>query len=687
MLNFFEKRITERFQGVGFQAGTGWARVPVPPAVADKDKPVGRTRRFRRVATRVARWAGVALITTQPAWSDAMELLDHRDGMLRLGVPYSPASQIQRDREQAEAEARAREQAAPSLRPAPSVRADPPVLPIEAACEVIDRVELKVPDALPAAVRRAGASALPQDPFAFAASWLDAYRGQCIGKRGVNEVAYGFSRLLLERGYLTTRVQIPSEDVPAHVFQLILVPGLIHEIRFADGEQRASWRTAFSVRPGDLLRLRDLEQALVQFKQVAGQDADVQIRPTDDPGLSDIVITLKRERPWHVTAIVDNSGIDATGKLQGTLAASIDNPFGLNDRFSGAYTHDLTVDQPGRMSTAWNTYYALPFGFWDTSFTAYGSRYHHRLAARHHTYSTSGESTVLEWQLTRNLMRTNASTLALQLRLGRRFARSYIEDIEIRTQRRNNTYVQWGLAGRLYAGQAQFDTLLAIRNGLPKFGAQTSHGGDDGLTYQYRMALLDTNVSVPVSLGGRTLMYTTALHGQWTRDRLYQVDQAAIGTRWTVRGFDGEQMLSGDRGYYWRNDLAMAIGRSAHSVYAGVDYGQVFGPSTSLLAGTRLAGAVIGVRGMAGRHAGRSRTAVAAAPAIASGSGASMAPGPRVPMAPAVANASARASSDEGSLGVPGVLSYDLFAGTPLLKPHGFTTAQLTVGFQLSYQY
>jgi hemolysin activation/secretion protein len=146
-------------------------------------------------------------------------------------------------------------------------------------------------------------------------------------------------------------------------------------------------------------------------------------------------------------------------------------------------------------------------------------------------------------------------------------------------------------------------------------------------------------------------------------------------------------MLSGDRGYYWRNDLAWAIGHSAHSVYAGVDYGQVFGPTTSLLAGTRLAGAVIGLRGMAGKHAGGRRAVVAATPAIVSGSGASMAPGPRVPTPPSVATASAPASSDEGTLSVPGVLSYDLFAGTPLLTPHGFTMPQLTVGFQLSYQY
>jgi hemolysin activation/secretion protein len=104
-----------------------------------------------------------------------------------------------------------------------------------------------------------------------------------------------------------------------------------------------------------------------------------------------------------------------------------------------------------------------------------------------------------------------------------------------------------------------------------------------------------------------------------------------------VRGFDGETMLAAERGFFWRNELQLPIGSTGQSVYAGIDYGRVFGPNTAFLAGTQLAGAVIGVRG----------------------------------------NASAKA----------GALAYDLFAGTPIYEPSSFPTASVTIGFQVSGQF
>ncbi|WP_055333874.1 POTRA domain-containing protein, partial [Ralstonia solanacearum] len=71
---------------------------------------------------------------------------------------------------------------------------------------------------------------------------------------------------------------------------------------------------------GDLLNLRDLEQGLEQMKRVASQDVDMQIVPTDVPGMSDVVISVKRAKPWTVVAAVDNSGTRSTGKLQGNLS-------------------------------------------------------------------------------------------------------------------------------------------------------------------------------------------------------------------------------------------------------------------------------------------------------------------------------------------------------------------------------
>lgn len=654
-----------------------------------------------------------------------------RDSAMRMSVADTPGAQMQRDREQRDAESRLRELLAPDVRPAQAhetgVEPDATALPVETPCFTIARFELTVPDTLPERARRAGASALPQDPFAFAAAWLDRYRGQCIGERGVQHVAEQLGAQILERGYLTTRIQIVPQDLSTHVLKLSLVPGLIHEIRFADPTLLASWRTAFPVREGDILRLADIEQALVQFKQVPGQDANFRIEPAIEPGQSDIVISLTRDKPWRVTGVIDNGGIDATGKLQGTLSASVDNPLGINDRLSATLSHDLMIGQRGRRSNAWSAFYAVPHGYWSTSLTAYGSGYSQNVAGRHKTFSSSGRSLVFEGQIARHLLRTRAATLGMQFKIGKRFGRSYIEDYEIGVQRRNNTYAQWALLERHHMGRAQIDTSLAWRQGMPWFGAHPDAHGD-AATYLYRMALLDTNLSLPMQVGTRPLVYTTAFHGQWTADRLHQVDQLAIGTRWTVRGFDGEHMLSAERGFYWRNDLAMPLGRSGHSVYFGVDYGQVFGPGAASLAGTRLAGAVIGVRGFAGRRAAAGRTAVAAAPEMTAGTGAGTSVksngrgsvgSPPVLADPASADPSLAAGDVHGAgeaslpgevsrsaemnragaatrmpdfnrpwfAQVPGVFSYDLYAGTPLWKPPGFPTANLSVGFQLAYQY
>jgi len=110
-----------------------------------------------------------------------------------------------------------------------------------------------------------------------------------------------------------------------------------------------------------------------------------------------------------------------------------------------------------------------------------------------------------------------------------------------------------------------------------------------------------------------------------------------IGSRYTVRGFDGEMLLAGDSGFYWRNELQAPIANTGQALYAGLDYGRVFGSSTAGLVGTQLAGAVLGLRGGFGSGFGR--------------------------------------------------MSYDLFVGMPVYKPEEFQTSGVTGGIQVAYQY
>lgn len=549
------------------------------------------------------------------------------------------AEQDQRNRQQQEARERAAIVDAPAVRAETAARAEYPALPKDDPCFPVKRFVLEVPRDLPADLQSAGASALPMDPFSFAQSWLDHYQGACVGKRGVETLVKGLSRTILSRGFVTTRVLVPEQDLSSGTLKLALIPGVVGDIRFSDPDLWGTWRTAFPTAPGELLNLRDLEQGLEQMKRVASQEVDMQIVPTSTPGRSDVVIAVKRGKPWTLVASVDNSGSRSTGKWQGNVSVGIDNPLGLSDMFNIGYNQDLMFSNKQHGTRGWNGFYSVPWGYWTATLSAYSSNYFQQIAGVNTTFVSSGKSENVDLKLHRVLRRSQNDVFGIQVRLTRRFGKSYIEDTEIPQQRRNNTILEFGVTDRHYFGQSQLDATLAFRQGIGALGAQDDAlASHDGPTWRYRMMVLDANLSVPFKVAEQPFRYVTTIRGQFTNDRLYYVDDLTIGSRYTVRGFDGESQLAGERGFYWRNELQAPLGATGQALYVGLDYGRVYGPSTQALVGSQLAGAVIGLRGGAGSQKF-------------------------------------------------GGVSYDVFLGMPVYKPEQFHTAGVTAGMQLVYQY
>ncbi|WP_080408590.1 ShlB/FhaC/HecB family hemolysin secretion/activation protein [Burkholderia ubonensis] len=551
----------------------------------------------------------------------------------RANAEQDRQAQQQRDAQQREAAVRA-----PSVRSEVPHAETYPTLPVETPCFRIDRFTLDVPDSLPDGVKAKGASALPMDRFAFAREWLEHYTGQCVGKQGLDVLVKALSQDILSRGYITTRVLLPEQDLSSGALKVSLIPGVIRRVHFADEKLRGTWKTAFPTRDGELLNLRDLEQGLEQMKRVTSQDVSMQIVPADVPGESDVVLDVKRGKPWTVVASIDNSGTRTTGKLQGNISLGIDNPFGLNDVFNVGASQDLEFGDKRLGSHGWNAFYSIPWGYWTATLSAYTNTYYQQIAGVNQTFVASGNSKTIDFKLARVLARSQNDVFGGYFRLSRRFGRSFIEDTEISQQRRNNTLIELGLTDRHYFGGAQFDGSLAYRQGIGGFGAQDdvlAAGG--GPTYRYKMAVVDANLSVPFAIARQPFRYVTTFHGQYTGNTLYYIDDLTIGSRYTVRGFDGETMLAAARGFYWRNELQMPIGQTGQALYAGLDYGHVWGPQPVALVGTQLAGAVIGIKGSIGTRLG--------------------------------------------------AYGYDLFAGTPVYKPSGFPTARVTVGFQLTGQF
>ncbi len=485
----------------------------------------------------------------------------------------------------------------------PDVRLEPPLstetqrLPVdESPCFRIDRITLQGDSA--ADFQWALGAADPE---------TDPATGRCLGFEGINLVMKRVQNAIVARGYVTTRVLVAPQDVSRGSLELTLIPGRIHNIRFTqDSNPRANRWNAVPAAPGDLLNLRDIEQGLENFKRVPTADADIQIMPADGPdarpGESDLVIAWKQEMPFRLSLSADDSGSKYTGKYQGSATLSYDHWWTLNDLFYLSLNHDLGGGEKGSRGTqGYTVHYEVPYGYWLLGVTSSSYDYYQSVAGANQTYRYSGSSKNSDIRLSRLLHRDATGKTSAYLRGWLRSSSNAIDDTEIEVQRRRMAGWELGVGHREFLGSATLDANLGYRRGtgmLSSLPAPEEAFGEG--TSRPSIVTADAQLAVPFALAGQRLRYTTTWRGQWNRTPLVPQDRFSIGSRYTVRGFDGESSLLAERGWYWRNELStpLNLGVAGNAeAFVGLDAGHVSGPSAQYLAGQSLAGAAMGLRG------------------------------------------------------------------------------------------
>lgn len=469
------------------------------------------------------------------------------------------------------------------------------------------------------------AASLPDD---------DPAVGRCLGASGINLVMKRIQDAIVARGFVTTRVLASPQNIKSGVLNLTIIPGRIRSIRFSDETAgRASKWNAVPAQPGDILNLRDIEQALENFKRLPTVEADIQIEPGSLPGESDLVIRWKQDFPFRLNLFTDDAGNNATGKYQGGVTVSYDNWWTLNDLFyiSKNQSLDEGSDSERKGTKGYTVHYSLPYGYWLFGLTASEHNYYQAVAGVNQTYIYSGENQNSEIKLSRLVYRDAVRKTTLSMRGWKRASKNFIDDTEVEVQRRRMGGWELGVAHREFMGKSTLDMNLAYRKGTGAFDSipAPEQAFGEG-TSRPRLITAEAQYSRPFAIGQQRLRYSGVFRAQWNDTPLVPQDRFAIGNRYTVRGFDGENILSAERGWLIRNDLGIGMGDSGQELYLGVDYGEVAGPSSTYLLGKRLAGGVIGVRGAIKK------------------------------------------------------LSYDIFVGQPFMKPDGFKTSATTAGFSLN---
>lgn len=455
----------------------------------------------------------------------------------------------------------------------------------------------------------------------------------------ITNIRNAFQRKLLDKGFVTSQVYIPEQNLNAGTLQFMVMPGRVEDIRYSASSAHGPWRTAFSVRPGDILNIRDVEQGLEQMKRVSSQSVTMKLLPGTSVGTSIIELTIKQDKPVHGSISIDNSGLESTGVYQGSFTSSFDQVFRANDTFTMSLSGDLSGSGSIKGTRAASLNYVIPHGKDTFSLSFSKSRYHQTIQSNPYDFTYSGKSTTMKAKWNHVWSRTQREKRAFDISISTRHNHRFVNDMEIPVQALRTTSMEFGVSNRKYIGNATLYSRLGFQWGIGALGAQPEHKASvamGGPTSRYHMWLVDVDYRKPFIMGHRPASFTSSFHGQWVQGgkRVYSVDTINIGNRYSIYGFDGEYTLIGDSGWYVRNEVSSVIPRLNTEVYLGLDVGAVYGKSTEALVGKTIAGTALGVRGN-----------------YASG------------------------------------LLFDAFVSTPLYKPQGYHTKKFYSGFTIGYRF
>lgn len=448
---------------------------------------------------------------------------------------------------------------------------------------------------------------------------VDEYIGQCLGQQGIQLLLTTLNDELIAQGYSTSKISVPAQNLQSGVLLLHLSIGRVSNIRMVQGtEEDTSWGTyknAFPIAVGDPLNVHALEQGVEQMKRLPSQNVSTRIEPGEEAGSSVVLI----ERPvvtWRDRVrgglTLDNSGSAILGRTQLSGYMQLDNPAGFNDLFTLSGSSNLIEPNPSHRSQSLSLSYSVPWGYSLLSLTYSHARFAQNVQGTTVTFLSSGESDTASARLQRTLWRSSAWKFGVYAQASLRQSNSFLNDVELVVQRQRTANFELGATYKHLIGAATVEAELGYRRGKPWWHAQQDLTATDPTAPTVRPHLWLFNASVNTPLRGAgpgsfPWNYSAALRVQQTRDKTLSIDQIGIGSRYTVRGFDGNSVLLAESGATLRQELVHPIAKPEGwlsgydmSTYGALDIGHVWGASASGLAGTRLAGMAVGLRARKG---------------------------------------------------------------------------------------
>ncbi|QLO38356.1 ShlB/FhaC/HecB family hemolysin secretion/activation protein [Klebsiella sp. RHBSTW-00484] len=414
---------------------------------------------------------------------------------------------------------------------------------------------------------------------------------KCLGVNGIKKVAVLLQDYFISSGYITTRVEIPSQDLLTKKLNLTIIPGRIAEIIIADDDVR-KWMLPFS--EGDILNIRDVEQGLENIQRTPEVDVKINIMPGVDEGVSKIVINPQRKKIWSIRTSYNNYGDESTGSQLIGGTGYLYNFTKLSDLFYLAGTSSQTGAYIN-----FSTYYSIPFGYSEFSLFYSNSKSRQNIDIGEYTFGYVGKTEYLSIKGNRMLYRNVNSKISASAELISRKYDYTLGGTELVLQKRDMRNLRLGVNYKRNFTGAGLDSTFTWQRFMKEVGgSETPDMRSGDVSTNSQIMNLNTNYVKWLAMLPTDAYYEFNLGAQYSPGNLTLQDQFTIGDRWSVRGFQNSNGIYGNKGFYIQNTLNLVTGCMGMIPYAGIDYGQIIGKLPSQdLSGKKIMGGVIGLKG------------------------------------------------------------------------------------------
>ncbi|WP_374144836.1 ShlB/FhaC/HecB family hemolysin secretion/activation protein [Vibrio sp. NTOU-M3] len=382
------------------------------------------------------------------------------------------------------------------------------------------------------------------------------FQPTCLGLAEINEYLRVISNLYMQAGYVTSRAFLVPQDLSSGRLEIVILEGELEQL-LLNGEESSALKLAFPFMVGSILNLRDIEQGLDQINRLSRYNAQIKLLPGTEQGKSTVDIRTHEDLFMTLSTGINNGGQKSTGEEQLSLNLGLENVLRILDKWTFSATKSALI-RDSKDSESLFMSVDVPIGYWNIGYRTSYSTYKTTFTSNSFQFDSSGKTNSHDADLKWLFHRDSVSKSSFKLGLHHRREKNFILGALLESGSRNLSSSSLSLDHSTRLGNGFFTLSPRFVAGTDWFGGKEDED-DAGAApkAQFYKGTLTASYTYPFS---NALSLSSTLFGQWSNQTLYGSERLSIGGEYSVRGFKGKS-ISGDEGYYWRNDLNYQIAK------------------------------------------------------------------------------------------------------------------------------